>query len=246
MVAGARGEPEAIPLARGVLAEIDALGDRRRVTTRTDVAVIFMNAGLWEEARTMFMQASEEARALGGVFLINLVDANACWLDLLEQRYDAAAAGFRSVLEVARRLGYASWEGDTLRGLGLALVGLGRRAEARTSLTSALEILAADPTPNTELTATLLWIALATEPTEAPSAARLTGAVAAVRRNARLTAWPGEPELRRRFEQPLIEALGEDGWAREQAAGATLTLADAIELARTLATPIPETTPHSA
>jgi hypothetical protein len=43
-------------------------------------------------------------------------------------------------------------------------------------------------------------------------------------------------ELRHRFEQPLIQALGEDAWAQEQAVGARLTLEEAIELARTLAT----------
>ena len=87
-----------------------------------------------------------------------------------------------------------------------------------------------------ELTATLLWIALAAEPDDARSAARLLGAVDAVRQNARLTAQQIELELRRRFEPPLIDALGEEEWAREQAAGAMLTLEEAIELARTLAT----------
>ncbi len=54
---------------------------------------------------------------------------------------------------------------------------------------------------------------------------------------------PGSP--RRLFEQPLIDALGDEEWAREQAAGATLTLEEAITLARTLAKPTPEST-HTA
>jgi len=76
------------------------------------------------------------------------------------------------------------------------------------------------------------------------SAARLAGAVDAVRTKAGLTAWPGELELRRRFEQPLVDALSEDDWAREQSAGATLTIEEAIDLGRTLAAAPPETT-HS-
>ena len=76
-------------------------------------------------------------------------------------------------------------------------------------------------------------------------AARVLAAVAAVRQSARLIDPPTEFDLRRRFEQSLIDAFGEDEWAREQAAGATLTLEEAIELARTLAAP-PETTTHSA
>jgi hypothetical protein len=52
--------------------------------------------------------------------------------------------------------------------------------------------------------------------------------------------------LRRRYEQPLIDALGDEDWARERAAGSGLTLNEAIDLARTLAAGSPETVPHSA
>ena len=113
------------------------------------------------------------------------------------------------------------------------------------ALMSALEILAADLSPNAELTATLQYIVFATEPAELRLAARLAGAVAAIRHSGRLSE-PWELELRRRFEQPLIDALGEEEWAREQAAGATLTLEEAIELARTLGAPPPETTTQPA
>ena len=86
----------------------------------------------------------------------------------------------------------------------------------------------------------------ASSPADVRPAARVYGAVVAVRQSARITEQPEVQELRRRFEQPLIDALGEEEWAREQAAGATLTLDEAIELARTLATAPPETTPPSA
>jgi hypothetical protein len=111
---------------------------------------------------------------------------------------------------------------------------------------SALAILATDhPTPNLPLAATIHGIAVAAEPADVLAAARLAGAVAATRQNARLMEPPAELELRRRFEQPLIDALGEDEWAREQAAGAKLTLEEAIDLARALATR-PEATSQSA
>jgi predicted ATPase len=247
LIAASRGESkEAVRLGREVLQGIDALDDQQRPGFRIDVAVVFAEAGLREEARATFGQASNEAHGLANPFLIALADGNVGWLDVHEQRYEAATAGFRSVLELVRSLGHAAWEADGLRGLGIALLGLGERAEARAALTSSLEILAADPAPSLELTSTLLWIALAAEPDDARSAARLLGAVRAVRQNARLTARQIELELRRRFEPPLIEALEEDEWAREHAAGATLTLEEAIELARTLAAVPPETTPHSA
>lgn len=82
-------------------------------------------------------------------------------------------------------------------------------------------------------------------PPDVRSATRLAAAVARVRQKARLKESPSELDLRRRFEQPLIDALGEEEWGREQAAGAKLTLEEAIELARTLAMR-PEATPQSA
>ena len=108
---------------------------------------------------------------------------------------------------------------------------------------SALEILAAYPSPDIELAATLQWIALAAERAAMRPAARLVGAATAARQSARLMDRPTELELRRRFEQPLIDALGEGDLMREQAAGATLTLEEAIELARTLAAARADTPP---
>ncbi|MEX2182894.1 MAG: hypothetical protein WEC14_00455, partial [Chloroflexota bacterium] len=247
VIAAARGESEeAVRLGLEVLQEIDALDDQLRPAFRIDVAVVFAEAGSREEARATFGQASNEARRLGNPFLIALADGNVGWLDVHEGRYEAATAGFRSSLELVRSLGHAAWEADGLRGLGIALLGLGDRADARAALTSSFEILAADPTPGVELTATILWIALAVEPDDARSAARLLGAVDTARQNGRLTARQIELELRWRFEPPLIDALGEEEWAREHAAGATLTLAEAIELARALAALPSETAPHSA
>ena len=247
IIAGDRGEPEeAVRLGRDALAEIGSLDDEKRPSFRVDVASVFLYAGLRAEARTIYMEVSGEARRVGDPFLTALVDANVCWLDVLEQRYEAGEAGFRRVLESLRDLGHARWEAASLRGLGLALLALRRRSEARTAFASSLAILAADSTPDRDLTANLQWIALATEPADLRSAARIAGAVAAVRQSARLTAPPDELELRRRFEQPLIDALGVDEWEREQAAGARLTLEQAIELARTLAVPTTETGSHPA
>ena len=247
MVAASRGEPEeAVRLGREVLQGIGSLDEQLRPGFRVDVAVVFAEAGWREEARATFGQASEEARRLGNPFLIALADGNAGWLDVHEGRYKSAVASFRSLLEPVRSLGHAAWEAEGLRGLGIALLGLGERSKARAALTSSLEILVTDPTPSVELTATPLWIALAAESDHARSAARLLGAMDAVRQNAGLTARQIELDLRRRFERPLIEALGEDEWAREHAAGATLTLEEAIELARALAAPPHETSTPSA
>jgi len=247
MIAASRGEPEeAVRLGREVLQEIEALDDQQRPGFRIDVAVVFAEAGSMEEARATFVRASDEARRLGNPFLIALAGGNAGWLDVHDGRYGSATAGFRSFLELVRSLGHAAWEAEGLCRLGIALLGLGERAEARAALTSSLDILAADPTPSVELTATPLWIALAAEPEDARSAARLVGAVDAVRLGSRLTARQIELDLRRRFERPLIEALGQDEWVGARAEGAALTLEEAIELARSLAASPPEASTSSA
>lgn len=246
-VAAARGErEEAIGLAREALQHADEVSDWRRPGFRVDVASVLRDAGLRDEARVVYTEVSLEARRLGNPLLAAFAEANASWLDVLDRQYQAAEAGFSAVLGVQRDQGHAAWEADTLLGLGLARLGLGRRAEARSAFKSSLEILAADPSPSNELAACLQWIAFAAEPADIQSAARLAVAADAIRKNAGLTPEQTEPELRRRFEQPLIDALGDDDWAREEAAGSALTLNEAIELARTLAVVSPETAPHSA
>ncbi|MBI2776692.1 MAG: hypothetical protein HYX57_05425 [Chloroflexi bacterium] len=244
--AGVRGErEEAVRLAREALEAIEDVDERQRPSFRNDVATVFQEAGLRAEARATFLQVANEARRLGDPLLIALAEGNRCWLDLLEEHDEAAESGFRAVLDLARATGHAPFEASTLRGLGLALLGLGRRDEAMAACMSALDILAAhDVTANLELTSTLHAIAFATGATEVRLAAHVVGA--AVRHSAGPIQQPSELELRRRFEQPLIDALGEEEWAREQAAGATLTLDEAIELARRLAAAPPETTVPSA
>ena len=242
MIAAFVGEQEeAVRLGGDALAEIDAIEARDRPGFRLNVGNVFAAAALREEARAMYTHVSDEARRVGDVLLVALADGNVFGLDLVERRYDAAEAGFPTVIEVVGRLGHASFEAGFLRWRGFALLGLARRWEARAAFMSSLEILAADTSPNVELTATVEGIALATEPADLRSAARLIGAVEAIKQSARLTDQSSELELRRRFEQPLIDALGEDEWVRETAAGATLTLEQAIELARTLAVPTTET-----
>ena len=180
-IAGTRREPEeVVRLCREALERIDDVEEARRPGFRVDVATVLIEAGLREEARETYMQVSEEARRRGDPLLVAYAEASVSWLDLIELRFGAAEAGFRSVLEMHRGLGHAIWEADAHRGLGLARLGLGRRAEARTDLVTSLELPAADPNQSIELIEALVWNALAAEPGDARSAARLLGAVAAV------------------------------------------------------------------
>ena len=80
---------------------------------------------------------------------------------------------------------------------------------------------------------TLIGIAIAADTADARSAARLRGAVNKLDEPSS----PRQVQLERFLEQRLIDALGADEYANEQALGAGLDTDDAIDLARTLANP---------
>jgi predicted ATPase len=247
LIAAARGrDHDAIAFGRDALAEVGHVELRRQPGFRIDVAGVFRDAGLRAEARSMYMHAADEVRGASDPLVGPLLISNLSWLDLLEQRYEAAAAGFRQARDTLHHLGHAAWEAETLRGLALALVGLGRRAEARAALASALDLVASDAGPTPELTSTLLDVAFAAEPADVHAAARLAGAVTAVPKSMRATATAPERALDERFQQQLIAAIGEEAWRTETASGAQLALEEAIELARLLADPADETREPSA
>jgi len=109
--AGARGEPEeAVRHGRDALDEIDVLDDRLRPGFLLDVASVFEEAGYREEARATLLHGSDEARRLGDPLVIAVADAYACSIDLLEQRYAIAEAGFRSVLRSCEVVSNAAFE----------------------------------------------------------------------------------------------------------------------------------------
>jgi hypothetical protein len=69
--------------------------------------------------------------------------------------------------------------------------------------------------------------------------ARLRGAIAKLRQDAgglKRTTWRQDEELERRFEEPLIDALGKKAHSTELANGAGMSIDETIELARSLAT----------
>jgi hypothetical protein len=83
----------------------------------------------------------------------------------------------------------------------------------------------------------LSGIALAADPEDGDSAARLRGAVAQLNSDAgvAMNAYsPEEAELETTFEGQLVEVLGEEAWERERNAGSELTLEEAIALAQSL------------
>lgn len=242
-VAADRGKPEeAGRFADDALAECAALEGWQRAAIRLRIAQVLLDVRpldarvLLEEVRPEFQRAGDDVGAL-------FVDANLGEIDLSAHQYESALAIFPAALERSRQIGHLHLEMELLRMIGLAMVGSGRRSEARATFAELLNLVEKDsPAALFELIAALAGIAFAAEPADIHRAARLRGAVDNLRRANALTDFPESAALEQHFEQHLIDALGDDGtWAREKAAGAALTLEETIALARSVAAAALET-----
>ena len=117
---------------------------------------------------------------------------------------------------------------------------LGERRAARATFGEMLERATSrsDRRIDPEIALAMYGLALAVEPDDFRDGARLSGAVARLREDAgglRLTLWPQDEEIEDRFEQPLIEALGDDAYRKAHGEGRALSFEQALELARSLA-----------
>jgi hypothetical protein len=157
---------------------------------------------------------------------------------MIEHDYESSRSAYAAVLTQLRSRGNRYWELETLKGLGLASLGLGRRGEARAAFGEMLDLaLAATRTHSAYVAGALSGIALAADPAAADRAARLRGAVAQLNSDAGVVMnayFQAEDELEHHFERQLVAAFGEEAWEREKTTGSTMTLEQAIELARSL------------
>jgi predicted ATPase/class 3 adenylate cyclase len=234
---------EAVQLAEQAIEESTALDAQTQNKVRGDAAIVFAWAGHSEKARAMFREVANEARRLGNEDTAVTNEGNLAELDLDESNYEAAHTTLATAIESLRRLGDQRVEAVFLRSLGLALVGLERRREARETFARLLDFATREgSTLSLELTGALDGIALAADRADAAQAAHLRGASATIRANANLIDQPHLPRVEHRLEQPLTDALGPDLWESERAAGAALTLEETIALARSLAATASETT----
>ena len=129
------------------------------------------------------------------------------------------------------------YEMESLRGLGLALLGLGQRVEARAAFSEMLE-LALAATARTPFTSPRPSPASLSAPSQRtptggapprrrqPAQQRRRRGDGCVRRT--------DAELEGHFERELVAVLGKDAWELEKAAGSTMTLEQAIAVARLL------------
>ncbi|HEY3207971.1 MAG TPA: tetratricopeptide repeat protein, partial [Gaiellaceae bacterium] len=235
-VAANRGDfDEAIRLLTRMVEEA-ADDEWLRSIALCDLALWQMNAGRDEEARHNLQDASRGLHATADEANQATASINLANLELYVRDFEAAHTAAAPVVEKVRAVGDDYRGIDARNALGFAALGLGRRSEARAAFAESLDlVLAADRTGPGALTETLAGIALATDTADVRSAAQLRGAVDKL--DEAVTRSPRFLQLERYLEQPLIDALGADEYANEQALGAGMDTDDAIDLARTLANP---------
>jgi tetratricopeptide (TPR) repeat protein len=230
---------EAVRLGRQALEEAETLDDASRISAISNLAGILVGVNRTQEARSVLERSVREARRSGLVSMETVGFADLGELDLLEHDYEAARAAYAAALTQLRSRADKYYEHETLRGLGLASLGLGQRTDARAAFAEMLELaIAATRTHSAHLAEALSGIALAADPAAADRAARLRGAVAQLNSDSDVVMnayFRAIDELERHFERELVVVLGEEAWEQETTAGSTMTLEQAITLAQSLA-----------
>ena len=179
------------------------------------------------EARDFFLRNDGELAAA-------IATNHSGWFDLAEQDFNAAHGAFDSARQDARRIGYPILEAEATRGLGLALLALDHRQEARDAFRRMLEISEEVPSDKPMRLDAVAGLALTADPDKTHDAARLRGAVTHLRRTIKRDWQLGSEAVEAQLERHLITSLGSAEWERERTSGSGLTLDEAVSLARTL------------
>jgi predicted ATPase/class 3 adenylate cyclase len=229
---------EAVRLGRQAAEEAETLDDVSRIQAMGSLADILAGVQRFDEARALNERCVQEARRTGLLALETLGLAELGRLNLVAHEYGSARAAYAAVLTRLRSSDTRYYELESLKGFGLASLGLGQRVEARAAFSEMLELaLAATSSHSSYLADALSCIALAAEPDAAVHAARLRGAVARLNSDTGviMNAYDDAgAELDVHFERQLVAVLGEETWEREKAAGSRMTLDEAIEVALSL------------
>ena len=230
---------DAIRLGSRALEEATSLDDTRRLRCQSDLGAFLRSAGRDAEARAIFRESAEAYRQRGDAVNEAIVLSNLGSIDLTAGDYESAHDTYTLALERSRHLDdqFAASLAHLRPGLGQALLGLGRRDEARVLFASELsrtisDDLTVDSALKPHLGVLLSGVALASRPEIYPQAARLRGAVVKLCDEGEFL--HHEP-FWNTLDQVLIDVLGQETWQEEQAAGAAMTLDETIALARSLA-----------
>ncbi len=230
---------DAISLGSRALEEAALLDDARRLRCQSDLGSFLRSAGRDAEARAILRESAGAYRQRGDAANEAIVLSNLASIDLTAGDYESARDTYSLALERSQHLDdqFAASLAHLRPGLGQALLGLGRRDEARVLFASELsrtigDDLTVDSALKPHLGVLLSGVALASRPEIYPQAARLRGAVVKLSDEGEFL--HHEP-FWNTLDQDLIDVLGQETWQEEQAAGAALTLDETIALARWLA-----------
>ena len=230
---------DAIRLGSRALEEATSLDDTRRLRCQSDLGSFLRSAGRDAEAAAIFRESAEAYRQRGDAINEAIVLSNLGGIDLTAGDYESAYDTYVLALETCRDLNdeFAAPLAHLRPGLGQALLGLGRNDEARELFASELsrtvrDDLTVDSALKPHLGVLLSGVALASRPETRPQAARLRGAV--IKLSSEGEFLHHEP-FWNTLDQVLIDALGQETWQEERAAGAAMTLDETIALARSLA-----------
>ena len=234
-----RGDTEeAVRLGRQATEEAEMLDDASRIQAIGGFAGVLAGVNRTEEARSVLERFVHEARQSGLVTLETLGLGDLGALNLIEHDYESARAAYAAALTQLRSRANKYYELEALKGLGLASLGLGSRGEARAAFGEMLDLaLAATRTHSAYVAGALSGIALAADPAAASRAGQLRGAVARLNIEAGVVVnayFEAQADLDGHFERQLAAVLGEEAWEREKRAGSTMTLEEAVALARSL------------
>ncbi|HKT45232.1 MAG TPA: tetratricopeptide repeat protein [Gaiellaceae bacterium] len=226
---------EAVELARRALDEVRAVGhahDSLRMTEQ--LAVFLRGAGREEEARAAFAEAIDGFRRVGDGSNEAIALTNLAVLEFHAGDFESAYVMYAAAERIVAATGHVTARCSALNGAARCHLALGRLADARSTWLEVLS-LASESGAVMEIAYAIGGVALASADEAASPAARLRGAVWELRRSTGLGSDPREEEFERLHEDRIRGLLGEDVFAREQRAGSTLPLEDAIGLARQLA-----------
>jgi predicted ATPase/class 3 adenylate cyclase len=230
-----RGDREgAARLMRDALEGAESVDERCTALALHDLGVFLVSVGRTDEARETLQRAAQAARAIDyqQLEIDSMIDL--AEIDLYQHDFDSAYRVHMSAL--GRLRGRAELTPNYALMMGWTALGVDHRDEARGLFAEAFSrMLAARATSHTEFARALAGIALAADLAAPRQAARLYGAAAGLRERSDFDLIADDQELESYFQQPLIQALGQEAWDREQAVGANMTLEDTIELARQLA-----------
>jgi len=131
---------EALRLGRQAAEEAETLDDASRIQAMGNLAGILAGVKRFDEARALNERWVQEARRTGLLALETMGLAELGRLNLVEHEYESARAAYAAVLTQLRNSDTRYYELESLKGFGLASLGLAQRVEARATFSEMLEL----------------------------------------------------------------------------------------------------------